>query len=203
MSAPLFPGDILFMQRLLRAEGLYRGPLNGKWGPATDKAVAKFEMRAMETRDTTRRFDERSERNILSLALRAQREARLFLGRVQDAGLIAKIISGTRTYAEQDALYAQGRFGSAGKIVTKAKGGESNHNFGIAWDVALFDRSGAYLQGGSAYDQAAKAGLSAELEWGGHWKGFVDKPHYQLRLPMELAQLRGQFEAGKAAGVYA
>lgn len=203
MSAPLFPGDILFMQRLLRAEGLYRGPLNGKWGPATDRAAVKFEQRAIEIRDTTRAFDARSEHNIMSLALRAQREARLFLGRVLAAGLNAKIISGTRTYAEQNALYAQGRFGNPGRIVTKAKGGESNHNFGIAWDIGLFDAAGAYLQSGPAYDQAARAGLSAELEWGGNWKGFVDKPHYQLRLAVELAQLRTQFESGKAGGVYA
>jgi len=48
-----------------------------------------------------------------------------------------------RTFAEQDALYAQGRtrlFDSNGKklgIVTKAKGGQSIHNFGLALDIVL------------------------------------------------------------------
>jgi peptidoglycan L-alanyl-D-glutamate endopeptidase CwlK len=196
MSAPLFPDDILFMQRLLRAEGLYAGPLNGVWDAATDDAVGEFDERASRIRAETRSFDARSERNIMTLALRAQREARLFLGRVLDSGLAARIISGTRTYAQQDALFRQGRFGNPGKIVTKAEGGHSNHNFGIAWDLGLFDKHGAYLTDGPQYDEAARVGLSPQLEWGGNWTGFVDKPHYQLSLPLKLAELRAGFEAG-------
>ena len=48
-----------------------------------------------------------------------------------------------RTFAEQDALYAQGRtklFDTNGKrlgVVTKAKGGQSIHNFGLALDIVL------------------------------------------------------------------
>jgi peptidoglycan L-alanyl-D-glutamate endopeptidase CwlK len=48
-----------------------------------------------------------------------------------------------RTFAEQDALYSQGRtklFDDKGKrlgIVTKAKGGQSIHNFGLALDIVL------------------------------------------------------------------
>ena len=42
--------------------------------------------------------------------------------KVLDAGINAKIISGTRTYAEQNNLFRQGRFGNPGPIVTKAKG---------------------------------------------------------------------------------
>ena len=39
-----------------------------------------------------------------------------------------------RTIEEQDALYAQGRT-RPGNIVTKAKGGYSLHNFGVAFDI--------------------------------------------------------------------
>jgi hypothetical protein len=42
-----------------------------------------------------------------------------------------------RSFAEQDALYAQGRT-KPGKIVTKARGGFSNHNFGVAFDIGVF-----------------------------------------------------------------
>ena len=40
-----------------------------------------------------------------------------------------RIVQGYRTYREQDELYAKGRT-MPGSIVTKAKGGQSNHNFG-------------------------------------------------------------------------
>ena len=52
-----------------------------------------------------------------------------------------------RTFAEQDALYAQGRtklFDANGKklgVVTKAKGGQSIHNFGLALDIVLLKYS--------------------------------------------------------------
>ena len=54
-----------------------------------------------------------------------------------------KIISGSRTYAEQNVIDAQGRT-TPGKIVSNAKGGQSLHNFGIAWDVGIF-KNGKYL----------------------------------------------------------
>lgn len=41
-----------------------------------------------------------------------------------------------RTFAEQNALYAQGRT-TPGAIVTYARGGQSFHNFGLAFDWVL------------------------------------------------------------------
>jgi len=41
-----------------------------------------------------------------------------------------------RTFEEQDELYAQGRT-KAGPIVTNAKGGQSYHNYGLAFDIVL------------------------------------------------------------------
>ena len=52
-------------------------------------------------------------------------------------------IEGHRTWEEQDALYAKGRT-APGSIVTRAKGGFSNHNFGIAMDFGVF-RGKSYL----------------------------------------------------------
>lgn len=47
-----------------------------------------------------------------------------------------------RTFAEQDALYAQGRT-KPGNIVTYAKGGDSFHNYGLAIDISfLIDKDG-------------------------------------------------------------
>ncbi|MEK4456343.1 M15 family metallopeptidase [Paenibacillus sp. FSL R10-2748] len=47
-------------------------------------------------------------------------------------GVWIVITQGLRTYAEQDALYAQGRNGDKRPKVTKVRGGYSNHNFGFA-----------------------------------------------------------------------
>ncbi|NTV98145.1 MAG: peptidase M15 [Chlorobiaceae bacterium] len=197
MSYMLFSDDVLFFQRILCAEGLYEASLDGKWGPRTEKASKEFERRAEEIRQSTRTFDPRSERCISTLCLKAQKEARLFLGRVIDGGTVARIISGTRSYAEQNALYSKGRFGNPGPRVTNVRGGSSNHNFGIAWDIGIFTPSGGYDEYGSGYDEAAKSGLSPDIEWGGHWKKFVDKPHYQLSRMLSIADLRTRFENGQ------
>jgi len=197
MSSRLFADDVLFLQRLLCAEGLYLDELDGDWGPNTEMAFLEFEKRSEQILSETRTFDSRSERNILTLSLSAQREARLFLGRLMDAGMIARILSGTRTYAEQNAVFRQGRFGNPGKIVTNARGGFSNHNFGIAWDIGIFTESGGYVGDGPEYDQAATIGLSEQIEWGGNWKTIVDKPHYQVRLNIPISEMRNKFENGE------
>ena len=46
------------------------------------------------------------------------------------------IVQSLRTFPEQNALYAQGRT-KPGPRVTKAKGGQSYHNYGLAIDFCL------------------------------------------------------------------
>ena len=65
----------------------------------------------------------------------------------QEHNVTVKVISGHRTWEEQDALYAKGRT-KPGKRVTNARGGYSNHNFGTAVDFAVFKGS-VYLDGGN------------------------------------------------------
>ena len=100
-------------------------------------------------------------------------------------GIIIKIISGLRTYAEQDALFNQGRT-TKGNIVTKARGGYSNHNFGIAFDIGVFVKE-KYITAAANYDSVGPLGSALGLEWGGNWD-FKDRPHYQLR-PQWAAKL--------------
>jgi len=104
-----------------------------------------------------------------------------------------KITSGIRTFAEQDALYMIGRTtGTKGAFVTKAKGGQSYHNYGVAVDFCR-------IVGGKAdWSQAAYATLGAEakklgLEWGGNWQ-FRDIPHVQL--PVKLGVLQAAYAGG-------
>jgi peptidoglycan L-alanyl-D-glutamate endopeptidase CwlK len=142
-------------------------------------------------------------RPVSALFNHAQRKAREFLKAADALPLTYKIISGTRTFAEQNELFAQGRTKS-GKIVTKAKGGESNHNFGIAWDIGIFDGTN-YLTGATRQEEQAYIDLGkhilakvADLEWGGNWHDFVDRPHYQLNAGETVAAIRQLFERGNA-----
>lgn len=195
MSAPLFVDDVVFLQRFLKCCGHFSGRINGSWGTTTDNAVAEFEGVGNVIAAELGTFDARSESFIRSLHPKAQREARAFLRRVIDSGIDARVLSGTRTYAEQDRLYRKGRFGDPSPVVTKARGGHSNHNFGIAWDIGIF-RNGKYLGESPLYSRAAEVGVIPALEWGGSWTTFVDRPHYQLSTGKSLAVVRSNFEVG-------
>jgi len=198
---PMFHKDVEFFQRFLRIDGLYRDAINGIWYEATEAAAQRFAAGSAAILGNEGSFDARSEQKISTLSLRAQIEARRCLRRLRDASFDARIISGTRTYAEQDALFKQGRFGDTRDIVTNAEAGHSNHNFGIAWDIGLFEGR-TYITRDEPYRTAALAGKSAALEWGGDWKSFPDPPHYQLKVGIPVAQVRELFEAGEGAQAF-
>jgi peptidoglycan LD-endopeptidase CwlK len=204
MSAKLFKSDVLFLQRILAVSGFYGGPFDGKFTAAVDAAEQAFEKDYDATKLAMGAFDTRTESNIRTLIPKAQKAARDFMNAVKGQSLTYRIISGTRTYAEQDALFAIGRTVDKGKKkVTNAQGGESNHNFGIAWDVGIFD-GGKYLTGDTPKEDKEYVKLGAlitskvsVIEWGGNWTTFVDKPHYQLKLGKSEKELRKLLEKGK------
>ncbi len=200
MSNPLFPDDILFLQRLLRSAGFYTAALDGFWGHKTDAAMTAFNARFDQIAAALSTFHPRSEESIVTLHPKAQELARVSLTAIRNAGINARIVSGTRTYAEQNRLFAQGRFGNPGPIVTKARGGHSNHNFGIGWDIGIFTANGKYLQESPQYNTAGQIAMKAgitNLEWGGNWVGFVDRPHYQHATGLIISQVRQRFENGQ------
>lgn len=98
-----------------------------------------------------------------------------------------RVTDGFRSVAEQDKLYAKGRT-APGSIVTKARGGYSNHNFGLAVDVVPFE-NGKLNWDTKNYPLIGRIGISRGLEWGGNWK-FVDKPHFQNLFGKSLKELR-------------
>ena len=156
----------------------------------------------------TKTFDARTEKNLATLDASVVAIARHFMDAAQVyidenyPGLTIKIISGTRTFAEQNKLYAQGR-SKPGKRVTNAPGGFSNHNFGIAFDVGIF-RGNAYLGEHGVYGEIGEIGKSLGLEWGGDWKRFVDEPHYQMRpawaMRFRESEMLAQFRKMKKEG---
>jgi hypothetical protein len=62
-----------------------------------------------------------------------QRRAKQWLDEMIQTGILPLIYTGFRSMEEQAALFAIGR-SKGGKIVTKARPGESYHNFGLAFD---------------------------------------------------------------------
>lgn len=94
---------------------------------------------------------------------------------------------GYRSHAEQDALYAQGRT-KPGSIVTNAKGGHSQHNWGIAADFYLdmdVDGDGdkkddAFNNDTQMFEYVGEKAKQFGLAWGGDWTSFKDRPHLYL-----------------------
>jgi peptidoglycan LD-endopeptidase CwlK len=133
------------------------------------------------------KVDSRSEATIVKLNSQVQPYARKLVKRAALNGIQIKVIGGFRTHKEQDVLYCQGRNISycnglykIGAKVTNAKGGYSNHNFGIAFDVGVFNGS-RYLPESPKYNEVGKIGKEIGLEWGGDWTTIKDRPHFQLR----------------------
>jgi len=95
-------------------------------------------------------------------------------------GIYVLITDGYRSIEEQNELYAQGRT-KPGSIVTNAKGGQSNHNFGIAVDFCLTNKEGtaAYWTVNADWKRVAAIAKSMGFEWGGNWTSFKDNPHLE------------------------
>lgn len=206
MSSPLFTQDVLFTQRLLSSCGLYHGELDGDFGPITKKAEEDFEALYQAYKTQYGEFDSRSERNISTLLPKMQVAARKLMALAKAHFTVGQVqvLSGTRTYAEQNVLFAKR------PKVTNARGGQSNHNFGIAIDIGIFV-GGKYYTGETraqekTYDNLAAlvkpalgfvSGKERLLDWGGDWKSIIDKPHYELHTGKTVSQCRALLEAGK------
>ena len=208
----LFSPDSKFLQRFLSSGGFYKGDIDGDVGSGTKAALGEFEAQSEQVANDVGSFDKTTESKIGTMLIPTQRKAREFMKNISQAnvsqGLSVRIISGTRTFDEQDELFAQGRTKS-GNRVTNARGGFSNHNFGIAWDVGIFNEKGEYIDDlidegrmtskavDAEYKKVGAYGKSLGLFWGGDWTK-PDYPHFQMRDNNELASIRDAFTAGEA-----
>lgn len=75
----------------------------------------------------------RTLKNVATLEIQFQRRVRQWLDEMVQTGIHPLIYCGFRSFEEQSALFAKGRT-APGRIVTKAKAGESFHNYGLAFD---------------------------------------------------------------------
>jgi len=137
-----------------------------------------------------------------------QDSATWFILDAQNQGINLRITSGYRSFAEQDAIWQQGRDAHGNRIpgqsvYTNARGGQSWHNFGLAFDVveirphavtglptAIWNGYEAADGLGENWSRIGAIGESHGFEWGGRWTSFPDRPHFQMTFGLTLAELR-------------
>lgn len=114
-------------------------------------------------------------------------------------GIKIVIYEGYRSWDEQDELYKIGRqIRTSEKPVTNARGGESFHNFGLAFDFALIEpitndiswdiKRDANKNGKSDWFEVAEIGKRLGLSWGGDWKQIKDYPHFEMTFGKSLKE---------------
>lgn len=110
-------------------------------------------------------------------------------------GMQVFVTEGYRSLARQDELYARGRT-APGSIVTNAKGGQSFHNWRVAFDVAFLKDGKATYEGD--WGKVGAIGESLGLEWGGRWDAILDRPHFQYAGGYTLQDfINGKVDYGK------
>ena len=87
-----------------------------------------------------------------------------------------------RSIEEQNKLYNQR------PKVTNAKGGQSIHNYGLAFDIVILfdkDNNGTFETASFKVDkywlQVAEFFKSKGFVWGGDWQTFKDYPHFEVK----------------------
>jgi peptidoglycan L-alanyl-D-glutamate endopeptidase CwlK len=102
-----------------------------------------------------------------------------------------------RSPAEQHALFLQR------PKVTNADSWQSIHNYGLAFDIViLYDKNGdgtfetASWDDNEYFKTVVNFFKSKGYEWGGDWKKFPDKPHFQKSFGFDWKVLKQRIEKG-------
>ena len=108
-----------------------------------------------------------------------------FLQECKKQGLDVLITETLRTKEEQEELYAQGRT-KPGNIVTNARGYQSPHAWGVAFDFCRNEKGREYDNTDGFFEFVGEIAKTIfddteyDLFWGGDFKTFVDKPHIEM-----------------------
>lgn len=128
-------------------------------------------------------------RNLADLLPRTAAKASSFINACKDAGIDVLITSTYRDNESQAALFAQGRTKS-GPRVTNADAGFSAHNHRVAFDFVPIVMGKAVWDDHVLWNRCGAIGRALGLEWGGDFKSFPDKPHFQDLNGHSLADYR-------------
>jgi peptidoglycan L-alanyl-D-glutamate endopeptidase CwlK len=196
------------IQNKLNAAAFNAGAADGIFGPKTTDAVTRFQRvnglaptGLVNPRTRQQLFnpnppDDFSKRpsstSLSSLHPHVASLARQFLDLCAANRLTVAVIAAFRSWDDQDALYAQGRT-APGAIVTDAMGGDSYHNWGLAFDCVPLRNGVVDWNATDIFNRMGQLGQQVGLEWGGHWTTYqvnlVDLPHYQYTFGLTTEQL--------------
>ena len=131
-------------------------------------------------------------RNLSDLHPRVKTLCEQFIYSCAKQNIDVLITSTYRDAESQNALYAQGRT-LPGKKVTNAKGGQSFHNWRVAFDFVPIVNGKAMWADTALFTKCGEIAESVGLEWAGRWKTFKELAHCQFTDGLTLAD----FQAGK------
>lgn len=129
-----------------------------------------------------------------------QEKAKAFLDKCRAEGIDVLITCTYRDDEAQNALYARGRTiltenGQKVGKVTNARGGQSMHNYRLAFDcVPLRDGKPVWGTTGAnllLWMRVGNIGEGVGLEWAGRWKTFREYPHFQFTGGHPLSYFQG------------
>lgn len=106
------------------------------------------------------------------------------------------ISQGYRTFAESDALYAQGRT-TPGEIVTNAKAGQSYHNYGLAFDMTMTTNGKEDWVVGPNWMKVVTIIKAYGWTWGGDFTTIKDEPHFEKRFGYSWQTLKQLHDTDK------
>lgn len=128
-------------------------------------------------------------RSLDDLDPRVARMARRLIADAGKAGIDLIVTSTYRDAEAQDALYAQGRT-RPGKVVTQVRGGGSMHNYRLAFDVVPVRSGKAVWSDDALWRKVGALGQAVGLDWGGAWRRFRDRPHFQWTGGLSIKDLQ-------------
>lgn len=118
---------------------------------------------------------------------------RKFIALCKLNGVKIIVTSTYRDTVSQNALYAQGRT-APGRIVTRCKGGDSFHNYHMAFDIVPVVNGKADFNNRATFEKCGILGESLGLVWGGRFTRFPDYPHFQNTGGETLAEFKAGFK---------
>ena len=169
--------SIIDQQGMLKDAGHDPGPLDGVWGPKTQRAYNDWRAK---------KYGNKTELPFANIPGKSKLEGvhpdlvRVVVRASQITEQPFRILEGQRTKERQRKLVARGASKTMNSRHIPGNNGLAHavdlgalHGGQISWSWPL------YYKIADAMKQAAKD-EGVNIEWGGDWKSFKDGPHYQL-----------------------
>ncbi len=146
--------------------------------------------------EPTRRVLERSDALIAGLDPSVQPLAKQLIRDAAKDGVSLVVVQGFRSIEYQNKLYAQGRDNNK-SVVTGVKGGDSWHNYGLAFDVAMVSSgpkppagSPAWPPNKDVWTTIGALGQNTGMTWGGSFSNIDDQGHFEYHPGITKAQAK-------------